>query len=286
MVINFHKMQALGNDFVIIESRCGDDVTKFFDRKLLQRIGDRKYGIGCDQIVIFYRENCFIHAYFFNNDGSSAEICGNASRCLGKLMRSHYGIAKFSMIASGKDYDIQVNPDKTVSVTMCKPSFRENEIGLTKSIETPWDLDAESDLQMSNDDISQMKIVKISCVSVGNPHLILFVEKIPETKIVERIGAFLSTHPLFKNGINVSFVKIVSEDTAEQCSYERGTGLTLACGSGACATAAVAKKCNLLKGDDVVIQQKGGDLSIHHNENGTITQTGTATYVFSGIIEV
>lgn len=286
MIINFHKMHGLGNDFVIIENRCFDDVRKLFEPKLLRHLADRKYGIGCDQLVVFYRENCFIHAYFFNNDGSSAEICGNASRCLGKLMKTHYKISKFTMVADKKDYDIQVNSDETVSVTMGLPNYKPKKIGLTKEIETPWKLDPKNDLHLDNESLSKLKIINIGCVSIGNPHLILFVEEIPTINDIEKIGAFLSTNPLFENGINVSFVKIISDNTVEQCSFERGTGITLACGSGACATAALAKKCNLLQGIQNIVKQKGGDLKIHHNENGSITQTGIATYVFSGIIEV
>ena len=240
MMINFHKMQALGNDFVIIENRCSDDVQKLFDKNLLMHLSNRIYGIGCDQLVVFYRENCFIHAYFFNNDGSSAEICGNASRCLGKLMKKHYGISKFSMVAAGKDYDIQVNKDETVSVTMGLPSFKSSKIGLTKETDTPWSLDPKKDLNLDDETLSKLKLINAGCVSVGNPHLILFLEEIPTVNDIEKIGAFLSTHELFENDINVSFVKKISEDTIEQCSFERGTGLTLACGSGACATAALS----------------------------------------------
>ncbi|MDR2068231.1 MAG: diaminopimelate epimerase [Holosporaceae bacterium] len=284
MIVNFHKMQALGNDFVIVEHRYSS--RKLFTRESIMAVSHRLYGVGCDQIVVFYRENCFVHASFFNNDGGEAEICGNASRCLGKLMKRFYGMLRFTIVAAGKDYDIQVNNDDTVSVNVGHPSFSGSAIGLSREVADPMHLSLTHDLQIEEKKISKWGVTEIACVSAGNPHLVLFLDKIPPLEKVAEIGKILSLHRLFSNGINVSFSKIISDSLIEQSSFERGAGLTMACGSGACATAFLAGKLGLINGRNVVVQQRGGNLFIEFKEDESIMQTGPAFYVFSGSIEL
>jgi diaminopimelate epimerase len=154
-------------------------------------------------------------------------------------------------------------------------------------------LNLKNDLKIDANLFSEFSILKIACISVGNPHLVIFLNEIPPLVKIAEIGEALSKNELFANGINVSFVKIISEDLIKQCSYERGSGLTLACGSGACATTFLANKCGLIKSNKVTVRQRGGDLSVVLNEDfvipgedRSISQTGPATYVFSGKIEV
>jgi diaminopimelate epimerase len=277
-------MQALGNDFVIVEHHYSEQ--KLFTKESIMAISHRLYGVGCDQMAMFYRENCFVHASFFNNDGGEAEICGNASRCLGKLMKRFYGMLRFTIVATGKDYDVQVNNDDTVSVNIGRPSIDGNSIGLSKKIADPLNISLKHDLQMEGKKFSKWGLNRMACVSVGNPHLVLFLDKMPPIEKVAEMGMVLSLHELFSNGINVSFVKIISDGLMEQSSFERGTGLTMACGSGACATAFLARELGLINGRSVVVRQRGGNLAIEFKEDESVMQTGPASYVFSGSIEL
>ncbi|MDR2766067.1 MAG: diaminopimelate epimerase [Holosporaceae bacterium] len=286
MLIEFHKMQALGNDFVIIEHSCSSTTRRLFEKEFLVNISHRLYGVGCDQVVVFYRENCFIHAFFFNNDGSEAEICGNASRCLGKLMRDFYGMSQFALVAAERDYAVQVNHDSTVSVNMGRPTFKDSAIGFSKKVEDPLNLNPKNDLGLGPDTLHDVKVLRAAGVSVGNPHLAVFVEEIPQFQVVAEVGNLLSTNKLFENRVNVSFVKVLATDLLEQSSFERGTGPTLACGSGACASGFLARACGFTSGSEITVQQRGGTLLVAFNEDESITQTGTASYVFSGRIEL
>ncbi|MDR1375847.1 MAG: diaminopimelate epimerase [Holosporaceae bacterium] len=284
MIVNFHKMQALGNDFVIIERNYSEE--KLFTKESIVTISHRLYGVGCDQMAVFYRENCFVHSSFFNNDGSEAEICGNASRCLGKLMKRFYGMQRFTIAAAGKDYDVLVNNDDTVSVNIGHPSFNGESIGLSKKIADPLNLSLEYDLQIGENFFPGCCVDGVACVSVGNPHLVMFLDEVPSLENVAKTGRILSSHALFSNGVNVSFAKVISDNLIEQSSFERGSGLTMACGSGACATAFLARECGLISARNVIVQQRGGNLSIVFEDDESVMQTGQAFYVFSGTLEL
>jgi diaminopimelate epimerase len=190
------------------------------------------------------------------------------------------------MVAAGKDYSIQVNHDDTVSVNIGRPSIGKRVIGLSKEIANPLDLNLKIDLRIDDNLFAGLNVLRAACVSVGNPHLTVFVNEIPPVERVSEIGKILSINDLFANRINVSFAHVISDALIKQSSYERGTGITLACGSGACATAFLARKCGFVTGNKITVQQSGGALSIIFNDDESVMQTGKASYVFSGKITI
>jgi diaminopimelate epimerase len=269
MLIKFDKMHALGNDFVMID-------TEQFLLYLEQPRGDfipficnRNYGVGCDTLVLYRQKDAEIFANFFNPDGSEAEICGNAARCLGLLMKNRSSsIQNILLKTSTKDYPIRI--DEEICVNMGQPDL--NQCDCASSIFKKLDLPGE--------------IREAFCISVGNPHLVLFCENIFEKEKIMEMGAALEQHPLFKHKINVSFAYISDENKIDLMVFERGAGLTLACGSGACAAAAAARINHLISSDEILVKQKGGDLKIHLDDDGNIFQTGSASHVFWGVLRL
>ncbi|MDR2724353.1 MAG: diaminopimelate epimerase [Holosporaceae bacterium] len=277
MLIKFDKMQSLGNDFVMI------DLMQFpekpcLDKSFFLSISNRNYGVGCDLTVLYKFQNSDIFAEFFNSDGSKAEICGNAARCLGFLMKKCNDVSKCFLRVDKRSYPIQV--DGKIRVGMGQPSFDPRDVGLSKLSPDVSQLHSELNLPLD------LSIYYASCVSIGNPHLILFCKNIPEEKKIISVGAQLENHTLFENRINVSFAQIISDDEIILSVFERGVGLTQACGSGACATVSVARAQNIISSQNVLVRQMGGSLMIHQDKEGNIFQSGPAFYVFSGEMEI
>ncbi|MDR2107492.1 MAG: diaminopimelate epimerase [Holosporaceae bacterium] len=274
LLIKFDKMQSLGNDFVMV------DLDQFSRKPLwgadfFRKICDRNYGIGCDTAVLYQKSNdgSQVQAEFFNADGSEAEICGNAARCLGSLMKERYGKPKFLLKAGGKICPILAEDE--ISVDMGKPSFDPEDIGFSKPVPDPLSvtehLPCDADVSVA------------SCISVGNPHLVLFV---PEAPTAERTASLakMSENSLFRNKINVSAAFVKSENEIILSVFERGAGPTLACGSGACAAVAVARLKGLVKSEKVRVYQRGGILTVSVDNEGNILQSGPASFVFCGEI--
>ncbi|MDR2645895.1 MAG: diaminopimelate epimerase [Holosporaceae bacterium] len=277
MLIKFDKMQALGNDFIMI------DMNQFskeplFDDFFFSNISNRNYGVGCDLTVLYKLRHDDIYAEFFNSDGSGAEICGNAARCLGVLMKKRNRFSKCTLKTAKKDYPISVNG--TICIKMGRPSFKLQDAGVSKSVASSSALMDELSLP------ADIGVYHAVCISVGNPHLVLFCKCLPEEKEVIALGDLLGNHSLFENRINVSFAHVVSESEITTIVYERGVGLTKACGSGACATAAAAFAHNIVLSRNVLVKQKGGTLIISRDSDGNIFQSGPAFLVFSGEIEI
>jgi diaminopimelate epimerase len=277
MLIKFDKMQSLGNDFVMIDL---DQFSKrpLFDDFFFLNISNRNYGVGCDLTVLYKFRHDNIYAEFFNSDGSKAEICGNAARCLGALMKKRNGLSKCTLKTAKKDYPIFEKG--AIYVKMGQPSFKLKDIGVSKSIASSSALMDELSLP------ADIGIYHAACVSIGNPHLVLFCKDLPEEKEIIALGDLLGNHPLFKNRINVSFACVVSESEIVTTVYERGVGLTRACGSGACATAAIAFAHNIVSSTNVLVKQRGGTLAIYRDNEGNIFQSGPALWVFGGEIEI
>lgn len=269
--MHFDKMHGLGNDFVLIKA---SDVFVEFTPVFIQNVCHRKFGIGCDTLVLYSFDNadCSLkNIEFFNADGSRAEICGNALRCLGLLMYKRHGCKVLSALVGDRKYTINTNMEE-ISVNMGQPTFNPQAIGI--------DTDEHINLNNIGEELSSIlgMYVEVACVSVGNPHVVIF----SPVDDYEKIGNLLNNRSFFKNGINVSFAKVIDNDNIELQVFERGVGLTLACGSAACATGYLAWKNGLI-GDQCEVRQPGGSLKIAV-ENGEVIQSGRATYVFSGDI--
>lgn len=275
MLINFYKMQSLGNDFVIIDKTQIADKT-IFDNAFFRKISDRNFGIGCDLVVLyevtdFTSDTVFVEVSFFNSDGSEAEICGNATRCIGVLMDRIKGCPHCVMRTANQEYRIKVTDNNgNTSVYWDKKADAEK-------------FDLSKVYPAQNEEI---EIIESYEVSVGNPHLVLFLKEMPDAEIIKKVGAILQKKPIFPNRTNVEFAVLSSDGSIELRVFERGAGLTLGCGSGAMAVAAAAKKYKIISGERVKVHQLGGDLEVDFLDDGGYVQVGVAECVFSGNIDV
>lgn len=279
MLINFCKMQSLGNDFVMIDlEQFPSGLT--FSADFFRKISDRNFGIGCDLIVLykiidFRSSSISVKVDFFNSDGSKAEICGNATRCIGLLMQLQKNTDNCTMVTNEKSLKIKIKSKNDISI------YWNNEIEVNR-----FDIS-----KISADDLcfryEKLNIQQAFQVNVGNPHLVLFVDDIPSTEAIKEIGRKIENNSIFPQKTNVGFAKKILDDAIELKVFERGVGLTLACGSGALAAAVAAKQTEeYFFSNRIFVHQKGGNLKIDFLDNGDFLQSGSADYVFSGNIDV
>ena len=255
----FMKMHGLGNDFVVIDARSGDDpVTPALARAL----GDRHRGVGFDQLaVIRPSERADFTLDFWNSDGSRAGACGNATRCVSDWMMTQLGRDSISLETTRGLLFAQRRADGLVSVNMGPPILDAAEIPVKAD---PMALPLEG---------------APVAVGMGNPHCIYFVAD-AEAVDVAGIGPRIEHDPLFPERTNVEFASLVGPDHLRMRVWERGAGITLACGSGTCATA-VAAHLRGLTGRRVIVDVDGGQLEIDWREDG-VWMTGPTALVFEG----
>ncbi|MDD2797966.1 MAG: diaminopimelate epimerase [Bacteroidales bacterium] len=273
--MRFLKMHGAGNDYVYIN---GFEVNISDPSELAIRVSDRHFGIGSDGLVIIRpSETCDFRMSMYNADGSEAEMCGNASRCVGKYVFDNGMTDKTELTLETKAGIKQLNLDvvdgqvATVCVDMEEPI-------LTPSL-IPVKADGETAIRIPIEIAGNT--YHATCVSMGNPHAIIFVDDV-DLFDVHGVGHQIEVHPLFPKKTNVEFVQIVSPTVLKMRVWERGSGETLACGTGACATL-VASVLNGLSSRKATIKLRGGDLKIEWREsNNRIYMTGGATKVFEG----
>ena len=255
----FMKMHGLGNDFVVIDARYGDDpVTPALARAL----GDRNRGVGFDQLaVILPAQGADFRIKFWNSDGTEAGACGNATRCVSDYMMAQMGVNEVTLITQRGQLSAVRRADGMVSVNMGAPI-----------------LDAPL-IPVNGDPMALPLAGDPVAVGMGNPHCVFFVED-AETVDVAGWGAQVEHDPLFPDATNVEFASLTGPDHLRMRVWERGTGITLACGSGTCATA-VAAHLRGLTGRKVVVDVDGGTLEIDWREDG-VWMTGATAHVFSG----
>ena len=255
----FMKMHGLGNDFVVIDARNGDDpVTPALARAL----GDRNRGVGFDQLaVILPAQGADFRIKFWNSDGTEAGACGNATRCVSDYMMAQMGVNEVTLITQRGQLSAVRRADGMVSVNMGAPI-----------------LDAPL-IPVNGDPMALPLVGDPVAVGMGNPHCVFFVED-AETVDVAGWGAQVEHDPLFPDATNVEFASLTGPDHLRMRVWERGTGITLACGSGTCATA-VAAHLRGLTGRKVVVDVDGGTLEIDWREDG-VWMTGATAHVFSG----
>jgi diaminopimelate epimerase len=246
--IPFIKAQGLGNDFMMIDIT---NLPQYNWHGLASHLSDRRLGIGFDQLILFKDHT----VWFYNADGSSAESCGNGTRCLAYYLMSKKNTHSINIETPGGQVSCLLNPDKTVTVQMPSPSVVEKQ-GLV----------AHADL------FKQTPIY----VRVGNPHLVCFVDVLDD---INEYGPILS-----RQDVNVGFARIINDQKIELKVWERGTGLTPACGSGACASVIASRALNLV-GEKVIVEQEGGSLQIQWDQN-QVLMTGAATIVYEGVIDI
>jgi diaminopimelate epimerase len=255
----FMKMHGLGNDFVVIDARNGDDpVTSALARAL----GDRNRGVGFDQLaVILPAQGADFRIKFWNSDGTEAGACGNATRCVSDFMMAQMGVNEVTLVTQRGQLSAVRRADGLVSVNMGAPI-----------------LDAPL-IPVNGDPMALPLAGDPVAVGMGNPHCVFFVED-AESVDVAGWGAQVEHDPLFPDATNVEFASLTGPDHLRMRVWERGTGITLACGSGTCATA-VAAHLRGLTGRKVVVDVDGGTLEIDWREDG-VWMTGATAHVFSG----
>ena len=269
--IPFTKMHGTGNDFVIIDATVCPIESR---GQLAQEMCQRRFGIGADQfIVICNSEIADYLMEIYNPDGSNVEMCGNALRAVALYIKhkKNNDSKIITIETAGGLTSAKIDGDQ-ITINMGEPSFAPERIGLSQDNEVIG-LDFT---------FSEVLTRTITCVSMGNPHCVQFVNSTEDIQL-ESEGPFIENHPLFKNRTNVEFIEILSKNEVNMRVWERGTGETLACGSGACAAVAAAIANNLTD-RTVKVNLKGGTLSIQWNEDDNcIYMTGPATFVFDGV---
>lgn len=275
--MDFVKMHGLGNDFVIAEASSWAEAETL--QPHAQAICDRNFGIGGDGLIVIGKDpEMDLFMRIFNSDGSEPEMCGNGIRCVGRYAYEHGWVKKNSMAVrtlAGPIYPtVNLQDGQVVSITvdMGEPILSRELIPMTGSGDT---IGIKTGTSFGE--------VELTAVSMGNPHCIIFIPTVA-TVPVECWGSEMETHPLFPAKTNVEFVEVVSRNDMVMRVWERGAGITLACGTGACATV-VAAVLNGYTDRAAVVHLLGGDLFIEWKaEDNHVYMTGPATEVFSGQI--
>ncbi|MDY7096898.1 MAG: diaminopimelate epimerase [Pseudomonadota bacterium] len=265
MRVPFIKMHGLGNDFIVLDAR-GDALPAPMNSAIARALADRREGIGCDQLIVLEPSDASdFRMLIFNSDGSEVESCGNASRAVALL---HGQPAK---VETGGGI-IAMEPDESgASVDMGAPRFEWDAIPLEYAVDT-------AHMPVAWEELSDP-----FAVNVGNPHVIFFTEDADAVDL-RTLGPQIETDALFPNAINVNVASVAGPDHLKLHVWERGAGLTRACGTGACATAVAAISRGLVKGP-VRVTLPGGDLVIDWARGGSIRMSGPATEAFRGDFE-
>ena len=292
MKIHFTKMHGLGNDFILIN--CIDEVCPSDPETFSRRLCHRRFGIGADQLLLLYpSDKADFKMRILNADGSEVEMCGNGIRCLAKYIwdrnLSDKDILNIETIAG------IIRPEKAgdlVRVDMGQPIFEPEKIPV--NIQQPESSSQQSAKKLStlNSQLSTLVIdyplqiadkeFKITCVSMGNPHAIIVVDDV-DSFPVTYYGPMIEKHSLFPKKTNVEFIEVPAGDEIRMRVWERGSGETMACGTGASAVA-VASNIKGLSNRNVTVHLLGGDLLIEWAVNNHVYMTGSAAEVFEGII--
>ena len=269
MNIPFIKMHGLGNDFIIFDNI---DNSIIYESNFIKKISNRRIGIGCDQILIIentdVKENFKVKMY--NSDGSETGACGNGVRCVADFLMEKENIDNLYIeTISGK---LKCNKYKSnITVNMGKPRFNWNEIPL---------------ISKQNTQKVILNDFEAFCLSMGNPHAVIFLPSLSklEKLNLDLIGPLLEKNPVFPKFANIEFACVLENGVIRMRVWERGVGITQACGSGACATSVAASVLGLSSRENKIILD-GGNLYIKWLEDKTVTLTGMTERVFEGILE-
>lgn len=274
--MKFTKMQGLGNDYVYVN--CFKEKIEN-PSELAVRISDRHFGVGSDGLIMINpSEKADFEMEMYNADGSRGEMCGNGIRCVAKYVYD-YGLTDKTSISvetlGGIKYlDLTVEDGKVslVKVDMGRPELEPSRIPVV----------AEGDRAVDEPITVDGKEYRMTCVSMGNPHAVVYVDCDVKELPLEEIGPGFEHHERFPKRVNTEFVRVLDRKTVEMRVWERGSGETLACGTGACAVA-LSSALNGLTEDEVTVKLLGGDLRIQWDrERDTVYMTGPAAVVFDG----
>ncbi len=262
MDIKAFKMDGLGNDFIIIDNR--EKITNLNKEQII-KICDRKF-IGCDQLILIKKnEISDATLEFFNSDGGTSGACGNGTRCIASFLAKENNKKTIILTTLSGNLKSEILGEKLVSTEIGVGKTDWNEIPLSKNLNT-------KNLNIKIHDLKNNEHVGGTAVNVGNPHVIFFLDN-NEDFDLKKIGPEIENHKLFPEKCNVTLATIVNRELIKVKVWERGTGLTKACGTAACATAFAAKQ-NGLTGKRVDIEFSTGKLSISIDENNNIKMKG------------
>ncbi|HEY8499844.1 MAG TPA: diaminopimelate epimerase [Clostridia bacterium] len=278
--MKFTKMHGIGNDYVYIN--CFEETVEK-PEELVKLISNRHFGVGSDGLVLILPSSkADFRMRMFNPDGSEAQMCGNAIRCVGKYVYDNNMTDKKSIsietLAGIKYLELITGNDSKVSmvkVDMGEPILKTRSIPVDSDIE----LFVNQPLQVSGEEY------RVTCVSMGNPHAVVYVKNVSEFP-VGKVGPEIEKHPLFPEKINAEFVEVINSKRLKMRVWERGTGETMACGTGACAVL-VASSLNGVSERKATVELLGGNLEIEWNEsNNRVYMTGPATLAFTGELHI
>lgn len=280
--MKFTKMHGIGNDYVYIDCLEAYPVPEEEISQLAVKLSDRHTGVGGDGIVLICPSQAAdFKMRIFNADGSEAKMCGNGIRCVGKWLHDHGKTNKEKLtiqtLSGIKALDMHLGKDgkvDEVTVDMGVPSLQARDSGV----------DSDGEIVDRLVSTPHEEDVKLTVVSMGNPHGVVFVKDLASIPF-EMLGPALENHPMWKDRANIEFAEKNGDTRFKVRVWERGSGETLACGTGACAVATAARRLGLA-GNEVTIELKGGKLAIRTDaETGRVYMTGSATEVFEGVIE-
>ena len=286
MRLRFTKMQGAGNDFVLLDAtRAPVEL----DPAQLRRLADRRFGIGCDQILIVEPSAApgvdFRYRIFNGASGDEVEQCGNGARCFVRFVRARGLSDKKTLVVEtlNRRLELREQADGRVTVDMGAPDFEP----LHVPFDTTWlaPRSVESGLPLWPVELGEGRSVALAVVSMGNPHAVQVVADVDAAPVATQ-GPLLERHVRFARGVNAGFMQVVARDAIRLRVFERGAGETLACGTGACAAVAVGIRLGLLDAK-VEVETRGGRLTIEWaGEGAPVLMTGPAETVFEGEIDL
>ena len=272
----FTKMQGAGNDYIYVD--CFSQPIPADPAALARAVSDRHFGIGADGLILICpAEGADAEMRMFNADGSYSEMCGNGIRCVAKFVHDH-GLAardQLKITSGGKpfllDLELRAGKVERVRVDMGEPILTSNQIPTT----LPGDPPVDAPFEIAG------RTLAVTCVSMGNPHCVTYVDSATDELVLD-VGPKIETDPRFPKRTNVEFIEVLNRETVRQRTWERGSGETLACGTGACAVC-VAGVLTGRTERRITSKLLGGDLQLEWDEaTNHVFMTGPATEVFTG----
>lgn len=280
-MLTFSKMHGIGNDYIYIN--CFQE-TVTDPKKLSIFMSNVRFGVGSDGLVLILpSEVADFRMRIFNADGSEAMMCGNATRCVGKYVYEH-GMTDKTEVSLETNSGIKY---LTLYVNEATNKVDAVKVDMGKAILKPADIPVadDGDRFIAKPVVVDGVSYDMTCVSMGNPHAVVFLPEIDSLDL-EKMGPSFEHHPLFPNRVNTEFIRVIDDHTLQMRVWERGSGETFACGTGACA-AAVASVLNgyCKREQEILIHLRGGDLRIIYHNDESVTMIGPATFIFEGKME-
>lgn len=279
--MKFTKMHGIGNDYIYID--CFKE-TVDNESEAAIKLSDRHFGVGGDGLILIKKgTQADFEMVMYNPDGTRAEMCGNAIRCVARYVydKGYIKGTEFSIESMGKvkyiTLTVENNAVKCVRVDMGAPVLKAADVPVV----------SDSDKVINKEITVDGKKFNMTCVSMGNPHAVMFIDKSPNEFELEHFGPLFENNKIFPNRVNAEFARVTDRKNIDMRVWERGTGETLACGTGTCATV-VAAILNGYVDNEVTVHLLGGDLQIYWSgdENDSVIMTGPAEYVFTGEIDL